>query len=73
MIHDYGAKVDDVASGLFRSLRGYLEPSSLSYLTYLELDDAGVGLIVMEGVSEEGRGLAVMNRITKAASKTIVL
>lgn len=43
-----------VAKGLFSALR--------------ELDALGVSLIIMEGISESNEGLAVMNRIEKAAS-----
>jgi L-threonylcarbamoyladenylate synthase len=46
-----------IAQGLFGVLR--------------EMDDQGVDTIIMEGISEQHEGLAVMNRIRKAASKII--
>jgi L-threonylcarbamoyladenylate synthase len=49
----------EVAQGLFASLRS--------------LDDQHVQLIIVEGISEEKEGLAVMNRLRKAASKIIKL
>jgi len=47
----------DVAKGLFKALR--------------ELDEGGASLIVMEGIAETHEGVAVMNRIRKAASMTV--
>jgi len=52
-------RLDEVAQGLFRMLRS--------------MDDDGVQVILIEGVSEEREGLAVMNRLRKAASKVVVL
>jgi L-threonylcarbamoyladenylate synthase len=46
-----------VARGLFKSLR--------------ELDELGVEVILVEGITEEHEGLAVMNRIRKAASHIV--
>jgi L-threonylcarbamoyladenylate synthase len=46
-----------IAQGLFSVLR--------------ELDEQGVNVIVMEGISEQHEGLAVMNRIRKAAAHII--
>ena len=40
-------------------------------LKLLELDALGVSLIIMEGISESNEGLAVMNRIEKAASVVV--
>jgi L-threonylcarbamoyladenylate synthase len=48
-----------VGQQLFRALR--------------ELDALGVQAVVVEGVSEQHEGLAVMNRIRKAASTIIQL
>ncbi|MBI3989915.1 MAG: threonylcarbamoyl-AMP synthase [candidate division NC10 bacterium] len=45
------------ARGLFAALRA--------------LDDAGVDIIVVEGVSEQGLGLAVMDRLRRAASEVV--
>ncbi|MEK6959085.1 MAG: L-threonylcarbamoyladenylate synthase [archaeon] len=45
------------AKALFRSFR--------------ELDKLGAGVVFVESVSEEGIGLALMNRLRKAASETI--
>jgi len=47
-----------IAKNLFKVLR--------------ELDDAGVDLIIAEGVPQKGLGLAVMNRLRKASSFNIV-
>jgi L-threonylcarbamoyladenylate synthase len=63
--HDYLADIvsfvgdnsDDVAKNLFKTLR--------------EFDDKGIDLIIAEGTGDAGLGLAVMNRLRKAASKTI--
>ncbi|KAG0051396.1 hypothetical protein BGZ83_003819 [Gryganskiella cystojenkinii] len=52
-----GSKPDDVARELFRGLR--------------YLDDQKVDCIFVEGIREEDEGLAVMNRLRKAASRTI--
>jgi L-threonylcarbamoyladenylate synthase len=52
-----GSKPEDVARELFRGLR--------------YLDDQKVDCIFVEGISEEDEGLAVMNRLRKAASRTI--
>ncbi|OAD66655.1 hypothetical protein PHYBLDRAFT_118991 [Phycomyces blakesleeanus NRRL 1555(-)] len=48
---------DQVARGMFKALR--------------ELDSRSVDLIFVEGVSESQEGMAVMNRLRKAASKVI--
>ncbi|KAF9198239.1 hypothetical protein BGZ49_001008 [Haplosporangium sp. Z 27] len=52
-----GSKPEDVARELFRGLRF--------------LDTQNVDCIFVEGISEEDEGLAVMNRVRKAASRTI--
>ncbi|KAF9995460.1 hypothetical protein BGZ65_008898 [Modicella reniformis] len=52
-----GSKPEDVARELFRGLR--------------YLDGQKVDCIFVEGISEEDEGLAVMNRVRKAASRTI--
>jgi len=46
---------EEVARGLFSALR--------------ELDSKKVDVILAEGISEKNEGLAVMNRIRKAASE----
>lgn len=48
----------EVARNVFRALR--------------ELDKAGVDVIIAEGIEEKGLGLAVMNRLRKAAGYRIV-
>lgn len=53
-----GRTVEDVAKNLFGALR--------------ELDRRGVDVIIAEGVEERGLGLAVMNRLRKAAGYRIV-
>ncbi|KAF9582982.1 hypothetical protein BGW38_010478 [Lunasporangiospora selenospora] len=52
-----GSKPDDVARELFRGLRF--------------LDGHNVDTIFVEGISEDNEGMAVMNRVRKAASRTI--
>ena len=48
---------EEVARGIFGALR--------------ELDGAGVDVIVLAAIDEAREGLAVMNRVRKAASQTI--
>lgn len=60
----------DVGKGLFRALRG--GSPVLVWLILSELDEGGVSLIVMEGIAETHEGVAVMNRIRKAATRTLV-
>ncbi|KAI7886872.1 DHBP synthase RibB-like alpha/beta domain-containing protein [Mucor mucedo] len=48
---------EEVARGMFRGLR--------------DLDERNVDLIFVEGISEEREGMAVMNRLRKAASVTL--
>lgn len=52
-----GSTSAEVAHNLFRDLR--------------EVDEMNVDLILVEGVDESGDGLAVMNRLSKAAFETI--
>ncbi|MEA1993367.1 MAG: L-threonylcarbamoyladenylate synthase [Euryarchaeota archaeon] len=52
-------KMDEVAENLFRILR--------------EFDNEGVDIILSEGFSTEGLGLAVMNRLRKAAKAVITV
>ena len=49
------AEPEAVARGLFAALR--------------DLDSAGVRVILVEGISDAHEGLAVMNRLRKAASE----
>lgn len=53
-----GKTLEEVARNLFKALR--------------ELDKRGVDVIIAEGVEEKGVGLAVMNRLRKAAGYNIV-
>lgn len=53
----FNENLDSYAKKLFAALR--------------ELDDRGVEAIIAEGVEAKGLGLAVMNRLHKAASKTV--
>ena len=46
-----------IAHGLFHALR--------------ELDNQAAEIVIVEGISEENEGLAVMNRLRKAASEII--
>ncbi|KAI8997545.1 DHBP synthase RibB-like alpha/beta domain-containing protein [Pilobolus umbonatus] len=48
---------EEIARGMFKGLR--------------ELDSRSVDIIFVEGISEDREGMAVMNRLRKAASKTI--
>ncbi len=50
-------KPETVAKGLFAALR--------------DLDNQGAQVILMEGISEDHEGLAVMNRIRKASSEIV--
>lgn len=52
-----GKSGEDISRGLFAALR--------------ELDDRDVGVIYVEGIGEEDEGLAVMNRLRKAASEVV--
>jgi L-threonylcarbamoyladenylate synthase len=55
----YGSKSNlfEIAKNIFKILR--------------ELDREGVDIAIVESVEEKGLGLAVMNRLRKAASKII--
>jgi len=53
-----GKTVGEVARNIFRALR--------------ELDKAGVDVIIAEGIEEKGLGLAVMNRLRKAAGYEVI-
>ncbi|ASJ10997.1 threonylcarbamoyl-AMP synthase [Thermococcus sp. P6] len=53
-----GRTTEEVARNLFRGLR--------------ELDKLGVDVIIAEGVEEKGLGVAVMNRLRKAAGGRII-
>lgn len=55
---DLGESEEDVARNLFKALR--------------ELDKRGVDIIIAEGIEERGLGLAVMNRLRKAAGYRVV-
>lgn len=53
-----GKTPEDVARNLFKALR--------------ELDRRGVDVIIAEGIEEKGLGLAVMNRLRKAAGYRVI-
>ncbi|ASJ02281.1 threonylcarbamoyl-AMP synthase [Thermococcus profundus] len=55
---DLGGSEEEVARNLFKALR--------------ELDKRGVDIIIAEGIEERGLGLAVMNRLRKAAGYRIL-
>lgn len=57
LVLDLGTSGNDIQRNLFAALR--------------EADAKGVNTILVEGVGEEGEGLAIMNRLTKAASEVI--
>ena len=52
-----GETSDDAGKSLFAHLR--------------EMDRKGIDTIIVEGVEEKGSGLAIMNRLKKAASETV--
>ena len=54
-------RLGDVADDYARAIYGALR----------ELDQKGAGVIVVEGISEKGKGVAVMDRLRKAASEVI--
>lgn len=54
---DLGATGKDILHNLFKYLR--------------EVDELGVDVILVEGVSENDQGLAIMNRLSKAASEIV--
>lgn len=58
IILSLGNKLDEVARNLFESLRA--------------LDDKGVDVILSEGFCEEGIGVAIMNRLKKAAGYDVI-
>lgn len=51
------AQAEEVAHGLFKALR--------------DLDDVAVDIIFVEGITEDKEGLAVMNRLRKAAAEIV--
>jgi L-threonylcarbamoyladenylate synthase len=57
MMGSDGSNPIAVAHGLFHALR--------------KLDNQGAEIVIVEGISEENQGLAVMNRLRKAASEII--
>jgi len=54
-----GSNIEEVAKNLFEALRG--------------LDDLGVDIILSEAFEEKGVGIAVMNRLNKAAGFNIII
>jgi L-threonylcarbamoyladenylate synthase len=56
-VWDLGAEGEEIGRGLFAALR--------------ELDSLGVEVIHVEGIDERHEGLAVMNRLRKAASVVV--
>ena len=58
IILSLGNKLDEVARNLFESLRA--------------LDDKGVDIILSEGFCEKGIGVAIMNRLKKAAGYDVI-
>lgn len=55
---DMGSSLEEIAHNLFESLR--------------DLDDRGVDIILSESFEEEGVGIAIMNRLKKAAGYNII-
>ena len=58
IIINLGNNINEVAKNLFESLRA--------------LDDKGVDVILSESFEEKGVGIAVMNRLNKAAGYSII-
>lgn len=58
MVSSWGQDIESLAEKLYSLLRGF--------------DKQNVQMIFAEGVSEDGLGLAVMNRLRKAAGYQIV-
>lgn len=58
MVVSLGKTGDQIQRNLFSALR--------------DADESKIDLIFVEGVSEDNQGLAIMNRLSKAASETIV-
>lgn len=57
VVRDLGRLGSEISRNLFASLR--------------EVDEMGVELILVEGVAESNEGLAIMNRLSKAALETV--
>ncbi|KAI8062618.1 DHBP synthase RibB-like alpha/beta domain-containing protein [Gongronella butleri] len=57
LVYPMGTTPEEVAKHLFQGLR--------------DMDAQGVDIIFVQGVAEDNHGMAVMNRLRKAASKTI--
>ncbi|ORX50593.1 translation factor [Hesseltinella vesiculosa] len=57
VLYSMGANSEQVARHLFQGLR--------------DMDAQGVDVIFVQGVSEDHQGMAIMNRLRKAATKTI--
>ena len=55
---DLGGSEEEIARNMFKALR--------------ELDKRGVNMILAEGIEEKGLGLAIMNRLRKAAGYKII-
>jgi len=60
MVFDYGSqkKLADIAANLYNGLRFF--------------DDKDIDIILAEGTTEKGMGLAIMNRMKKASGQTII-
>jgi L-threonylcarbamoyladenylate synthase len=61
--------------GIVKSLGSRRDLSSAAknlFKTLREFDDEGVDLIIAEGLPQEGLGLAVMNRLRRAAGYNII-
>jgi len=62
----------DSFKGIVESLGKTKEEVSASLFNYLrKIDEMGVDIIFVEAVDEKDEGLAIMNRLNKAASETI--
>ncbi len=70
------APFEAVDGSLALDLGGRKDPgaaASLLFAALRQMDAAGVEVILAEGIPEEGLGLAVMNRLRKAAGENILL
>lgn len=63
--------IDDLRFHAIRQQDSAEEYANLIYASLRELDKTGPRVIVVEGISEEGEGVAVMDRLRRAASEVI--
>ncbi len=67
--------IEDSQAFVVFDLRGAKNPGEAAaklFESLRNMDEAGVDIIIAEGISEKGIGFAVMNRLRKAAGKNII-